>query len=160
MRDGDAVADMQDSDGDDGGDVEPDRDVDVLSRRIAMVPKKLTAKVTHSSAMTMSSTHGSSAYSLPCVVTGDQGECRRDDDATASRKVNLRQRVTQHARLQQTLYRVVDAGKIMLPQNAKMTALVCGGRRPKVRNGTMFSPGMNSIAAIKTPTSMPTTARP
>ena len=33
-----------------------------------MVPKTLIAKTTHSTAMTMSSSHGSSAYSFACVV--------------------------------------------------------------------------------------------
>ena len=35
---------------------------------MARVPKKLTAKITHSAAITMSSTQGSSAYSLPWVI--------------------------------------------------------------------------------------------
>ena len=39
-----------------------------FSRRIARVPKKLIANVTHRTAITMSSTQGSSAYSLPCVT--------------------------------------------------------------------------------------------
>ena len=32
------------------------------------MPKKLTAKITQRTAITMSSTHGSSAYSLPWVL--------------------------------------------------------------------------------------------
>ncbi len=39
-----------------------------FSRRMASVPKKLMAKVTQRTAMTMSSTQGSSAYSLPWVA--------------------------------------------------------------------------------------------
>ena len=48
---------------------------------------------------------------------------------------------------------------MMLPTKAKMTALVWSGRSlPNVRYGAKFSAGMKSMAAIRTPTSMPTTA--
>ena len=48
---------------------------------------------------------------------------------------------------------------MMFPQNAKMTAFVWSGRSlPKVRYGARFSAGRKSMAAIMTPTSMPTTA--
>ena len=48
---------------------------------------------------------------------------------------------------------------MMLPQNAKITAFVWSGRsRPNVRYGAKLSAGTKSMAAIRTPTSMPTTA--
>ena len=49
---------------------------------------------------------------------------------------------------------------MMFPQNAKMTAFVWSGRSlPNVRYGARLSAGMKSMAAIRTPTSMPTTAQ-
>jgi hypothetical protein len=45
-----------------------------------------------------------------------------------------------------------------LPPNAKITALVCSGRRrPKLNHGkSKASPGQINSAAMMTPTSMPT----
>ena len=78
---------------------------------MAIVPKKLTAKVTHSTAMTMSSTQGSSAYSLPCVLPVTSATRGGDDEQLPAPEMELRQRVAEEARLQQPLHRVVGAAE-------------------------------------------------
>ncbi len=76
-----------------------------------MVPKKLTANATQTTAIARSIGHSSSAYSLLCVMPERQRQRGGDDDRLPAPEVKAAQRVAPHARLEQALARVVDGGE-------------------------------------------------
>ncbi len=67
------------------------------SRRLSSVPKKLTAKITHTTAMAMSIGHSSSAYSLETVcpkgrvsAAATMMSCQPQKWMLLSRSLNIR----------------------------------------------------------------------
>ena len=81
------------------------------SRRPAIVPKKLTAKTTQTTAIAMSIGHSSSAYSLPCVKPSGRVTAAATMIACQPQKWNQLSASLNMPRLAQPLRRVVDAGE-------------------------------------------------
>ena len=74
-----------------------------------MVPNRLTANATQTTAMAMSIGHSSSAYSLLVVKPSGSVIAARDDDRLPAPEIEPAQEIAEHPRLAQPLQRIVDA---------------------------------------------------
>jgi hypothetical protein len=127
------VDDVEHRHGDDGGDVEPERDVEAGLVAFGQRPEEVDGE-DHPD-----QDHGDVdgpdqlGVFLAAGEAGGQGDGGGHDDELPAPEVDFREQVRGGAAPCRALGRVIDPANIMLPTKAKITALVCSGRRrPKV----------------------------